>query len=430
MMEGKKPIKQEPMTPQFDLDPDDPIPSIERSESGSPELQVTTALPRRERIHPRGGLIGSQRRQTLNIQQIPRPLRREPRGSLASYADNLREFLGPLDPLGHEQRREAIRISRQQEQADVHDRTSDARYYESLREFLGPLNPRGQQPQPQPQQAVTRVNSRVSSQSHLADPRTQTAGLSDLHPSSQASNSRPMSNHIRALGSDRFQSVIHPSSMQYSSPYQLPVQVTPFRRFSGTPRDLVLPIDSQPQLRSNAMPIHRSHSAKVSGQNVDHSNSVAYEPLPMALDHDTTLQTSVPAPQNLQQSINSLSVFPTSDNSSYVQQNSKHQSNIPAPDEFAMGGDELIALQSSIPTATGSSSTTQGSSSTSIPVCIILNSPYKHVLMRYRSLKRKQVVAVHCFRKQKTTILEECKPQIHDQLFLTLQRENLLNHLL
>ncbi|RAL62052.1 hypothetical protein DID88_002539 [Monilinia fructigena] len=335
------------MSPPFGLDPDTPISSIERSDSGSPEAQVTAALHRRERIHPRGGLIGSQRHQTSNAQRIPPQLLREPRGSLASYADNLREFLGPLDPIGHEQRRQAIRLSRQQEQADIPDPTSDASYYESLREFLGPLNPRGQQQQHQ--QAVTRVHSRVSSQSHLADPRSQTAGLYDLQSSSQTSNSRPMSNHIRTLGSDQSQSLTRPRSMQCPSPYQIPAQITPFRRLSGAHRGLLRPIDSQSQLQIDAIPIHRSDSAQFHGQNVNRSDPVAYNPLSMALHHDNALQTPFRARAE-----------PAAETGSNL-------SIVPAPNDIPMDKDRFSAPQALMDTATGSSSTTKGSSGTSIP---------------------------------------------------------------
>ncbi|KAB8293332.1 hypothetical protein EYC80_007656 [Monilinia laxa] len=331
-MEGKRLIKQEPISPLFGLEPDTPIPSIERSNSRSLETQVTTEVPRRERIHPRGGLIGSQRHQTSNTQQIPPQLLREPRGSFASYADNLREFLGPLDPIGHEQRRQAIRLSRQQAQDAIHDPTSDASYYESLREFLGPLNPRGQQ-----------------QQQHIS-----------------GSSSWPS----LVLGTDRFQSVARPRSMQYSSTYQAPGQITPFRRFSGARRGFVRPIDSQPQLQIDPMPIHRSDSAQFHGKNVNRSDPAAYNPLSMALDHDNTLQTSVRAPQHLQQSIQSLSGLSDSDNSPYIQQTDSNLSYVPAQNDVPvpMDKDRFSAPRALMDTATGSSSTTRGSLGTSVPV--------------------------------------------------------------
>ncbi|KAI9643251.1 hypothetical protein NHQ30_007867 [Ciborinia camelliae] len=302
-MEGETHNKNA-IPPRLGLNPDDPLPSVERTDTGSPESAAAIALLTIERSQQQGGMVRNQHRRTASISQIPQQHFREPRGSDSTYAANLSQFLGPLNPRGRQK-------------LDI--------------------NP---------------VPATISSSG------LQTTGSHNWQSSSQVPSKRSSSRSINTRDSGHLASQVHPSSRQSLYNHQVPDQTTTSRGGPEAHRSLRHPQDTQQQPSSPAVPAFRSGYAQVPTQNSQYSGPVSYNPLTLALDPDNTGTLNYPptqAPRKLHRRGQSHSSFSLPGLDSYIQQSSIPQSHQAPIQDNSDGEEEGDTL-----TTTGPSSTTGG----------------------------------------------------------------------
>ncbi|KAF7876682.1 hypothetical protein EAF04_001767 [Stromatinia cepivora] len=243
------------MISRFGPTPDEPLISIERSDTGSPDDSPALLPPTRERIQQRGGLIGSRYHRTSSTTHIPPQLTREKRGSSPGYAA-------------------------------------------SLSPFLGPINPRGQQ-----QLSSRPATGRTSTQNHVSESYHQPVDSYNWQPSSQITpNGRPMSNTINAntFGSSRL-SAARFHSRQQSSSHQVIDRATTSR---GGPESQFTPANlqnAQPQRSFQPVRAFRSNYEQAPAGNFQYSAPITYNPLTEALDPDDTSNYPTQIPPNLRQ---------------------------------------------------------------------------------------------------------------------------------
>ncbi|KAJ8063947.1 hypothetical protein OCU04_007794 [Sclerotinia nivalis] len=253
-MEGRNENK-DAMTSRFGPNPDEPLISIERSDTGSPDDAPAPMPPTRERSQQRGGLIGSRHHQTSSTTHIPPQLTREQRGSGPGYAA-------------------------------------------SLSHFLGPLNPRDQQ-----QLSVNPAPGWSSNQSQMSESYYQPAGSYNWQSSSQTTpNGRPMSNttDVNTFGSSRL-SAARFHSRQQSSPYQVADRVM---TSGGGPESQFSPINLQntePERLFYPAHAFRSNYDQAPAGNFRYSGPITYNPFTEALDPDDTSNYPTQLLPNLRQ---------------------------------------------------------------------------------------------------------------------------------
>ncbi|ESZ97831.1 hypothetical protein SBOR_1776 [Sclerotinia borealis F-4128] len=304
-MEGERNNKRNAMIPRPGLDPDIPLPSIERNDSGLPENSTTPIPPNRQRLQQRGGLIGSRQHRTSTTSQIPPELLRERRGSDAAYAASLSHLLGPINPRGHQQ---------------------------------------------------------------LAPARTPSQGQPPgSHPQTVGSSGRPMSRYINTRVPDLLPGAPPLFSRQHASSSQLPERNTTSRGGLEAYRSSLNPRNTQQQPSSFVETASRSDSAPVSAPNLQYSGPVIYNPLKIAFGPNNAISYAAEAPHNTRERFQSKSNVFTPGREPYLSQPSSHQPFIQTHNDSGGARDTSTASQVLGSTATGPGSTAQDSFGDLVP---------------------------------------------------------------
>ncbi|CAD6443121.1 d07c2339-c337-4f15-8be8-b123dfe57de3 [Sclerotinia trifoliorum] len=251
-MEGRNQNKGA-MTSPFGPNPDDPLLSIEGSDTGLSDDASTPVPPTRDRSQQRGGLIGSLHHRTSSTTPIPPQLAREQRGSGSGHSASL---------------------------------------------SLGSLNPLGQQ-----QLSSDPVPGRTSHQSQMSMSYHQPVSSYNSQSSSRATlNGLPMSNIIKTntIGSSPT-SATRFYSRQQSSPHQLARRTMTSR---GRPESHFSPINlqnEQPEGFSHQAHALNSNHEQVPAGNFKYLGPINYNPLADALNPNDTSNYPTQLPPNLRQ---------------------------------------------------------------------------------------------------------------------------------